>query len=186
MSAIGQKKPSPELPLASSTAFSALFEETHMLVFRYIYGLHGGPVQAVEDLTADTFTRAWNARRRFEGSRSAAIGWLLRIARNLVIDARRKEQFRGVPLDLAAVIVHEPGMAPEERLVLQEQAGQLWQALQALPQERREMLVLRYMVGWRVKEIAKHLNIAENTVSQTIRRTLKKVRQNLEQPKGAG
>jgi RNA polymerase sigma-70 factor (ECF subfamily) len=175
-----QNKPLSEPPLASSRAFAALYEETHLLIFRYIYGLHGGPVQAVEDMAAETFTRAWKARKRFEGERPAAVGWLLRIARNLVIDARRKERFRGVPVDLEAVIVPEPGMTPEERTVLQDQVEQLWQAMEALPEDRREMLVLRYMLAWRVKDIAAHLDVPDNTVSQTILRALKKVRQEME------
>lgn len=40
--------------------FQHLYEEMHMSVFRYIYSLRSGPQQDVEDLTADTFSRAWN------------------------------------------------------------------------------------------------------------------------------
>ena len=57
---------------------------------------------------------------------------------------------------------------------------QLWQAMEALPEDRREMLVLRYMLAWRVKDIAAHLDVPDNTVSQTILRALKKVRQEME------
>ena len=48
--------------------------------------------------------------------------------------------------------------------------------LQALPRPEREMLVLRYVLGWRVKRIAAHLSLAENTVSVKIRRALEKLR----------
>ena len=180
MSAARQNDQRSGSPLASAEAFGQLYEGTHLLVFRYIFGLHGGPKETVEDLTAETFMRAWNARRRFGGSRDAAVGWLLRIARNLVIDAIRKEKFRGVPLDLDSMIVADPGQPPEAMALLHEQFSELWQAMQALPAERREMLVLRYMLGWRVNEIAQHLEMAENTVSQTIRRTLQKIQADLE------
>jgi RNA polymerase sigma factor (sigma-70 family) len=47
-----------------------------------------------------------------------------------------------------------------------------------LPEQQREMLVLRHMVGWQVKEIAVHMQIPANTVSVTIRRLLASLRQN--------
>ena len=81
-------------PLQSVEAFDQLYQSTHLIIFRYIYGLHGGSQEDVEDLTANTFTRAWKARSRFNGDPSAAIGWLLKIARNLVIDDYRRRKIR--------------------------------------------------------------------------------------------
>ena len=64
-------------------AFVRLYDRAHLMVFRYIYGMYGGPMQDVEDLTAETFLRAWGARDRFTGDEEAAIGWLFQIARRL-------------------------------------------------------------------------------------------------------
>ncbi len=52
-------------PLSAPKDFSAFYEWTHLSLFRYIYGLTGGPQEEVEDLTAEAFTRAWRARRNF-------------------------------------------------------------------------------------------------------------------------
>ena len=41
-------------PLQDSESFSDLFAHTHLIIFRFIYGLHGGPLEEVEDLTSDT------------------------------------------------------------------------------------------------------------------------------------
>jgi DNA-directed RNA polymerase specialized sigma24 family protein len=46
-------------PIASPTCFKELYERNRLPVFRYIYGLTGGPQAEVEDLTAETFLRAW-------------------------------------------------------------------------------------------------------------------------------
>lgn len=169
------KPPSP--PYADPQAFSQLYERTHLLVFRYIYGLHNGPQQEVEDLTADTFTRAWKARLNFSGDERAAVGWLLKIARNLVIDAHRRTQFRGIPDDLDEALFAAPDASPEVTALQKEQTRHLWQLLQTLPEHQREMLVLRYMLGWSVQEIGKHLDMAENTVSQNMRRVLARLRE---------
>jgi len=61
-------------------------------------------------------------------------------------------------------------------VLLQREYETLVTALSALPVERREMVVLRYLLGWPVQEIAAHLGIAENTVSVTLRRTLNELR----------
>jgi RNA polymerase sigma-70 factor, ECF subfamily len=174
------KKAPDKSPYESPKAFSQLYERTHLLVYRYIYGLHNGPRQEVEDLTAETFTRAWNARRNFQGDESSAIGWLLKIARNLVIDTHRRSkvrpQFSEIPDDLDEALLVAPDASPETQVLQREQARILWKLLQTLPDQHREMLVLRYMLSWKVQDIGTHLNIAENTVSQTLRRILQKLR----------
>ena len=67
-------------------------------------------------------------------------------------------------------------LTPEEQATNQEQFTHLWEILQDLQDDRREMLVLRYMLGWQVKQIAKFLNMEENTVSVYIRRSLEQIR----------
>ncbi len=61
------------------------------------------------------------------------------------------------------------------RSLKEEQEG-LWVRLGSIPGPAREMLVLRYLVGWKVNQIAAHLDIPENTVSVTMQRALDKLR----------
>ena len=175
------QKTSSNPPYETPQAFSQLYELAHVLVFRFIYGLHNGPAEEAEDLTAETFTRAWNARRNFFGDERAAMGWLLKISRNLVIDTHRRKQVRpqeiSLPADLDESIIATPEASPETQTLRREQTRTLWQLLHTLPDQQREMLVLRYMLGWQVQEIGVHLNIPENTVSQTIRRVLARLRE---------
>jgi RNA polymerase sigma-70 factor (ECF subfamily) len=159
-------------PLSTAEAFGNLFERAHLLVYRYLYGLRGGPAEEVEDLTAETFMRGWNARERFEGDDEAAVGWLLQIARRLSIDTYRRQKARGVTENLEWVVAAAPDAGPEEVALASEQHRTLWALLNDLPLEQREMLVLRYLLGWRVNRVAEHLGLAENTVSVAIRRTL--------------
>ena len=48
--------------------------------------------------------------------------------------------------------------------------------LDSLPDDTREMLVLRYMLSWQVKQIAAHLDMKENNVSVRIRRALSRLK----------
>ena len=163
-------------PYQSTETFSELFDRTHLIVFRYIYGLSGGTAQDIEDLTAETFLRAWRSRRRFHGDEDAVVGWLLQIARRLVIDQHRRRKAR-----VSEVEMHEDmadSVSPEAVFAENEQQRRLLTLIQHLPTEQREMLVLRYMLGWRVNQIAAHMRMNENTISVTLRRILMKLQAN--------
>jgi len=163
-------------PIQSADAFDRLYTRTNLVVFRYVFGLHGGPSEDVEDLTAETYIRAWKSRKRFRGDDSAALGWLLKIARNLVIDKSRRIENKIYKLDIEQHILPNPDIGPEEKAVHQQQLHILWNLLNKLPTHHREIIVLRYLLGWQVKEIAAHLGLPENTISVNIRRILKRLR----------
>jgi RNA polymerase sigma-70 factor (ECF subfamily) len=167
------KEKAGSMPDADS--FTRLYENTHLLVFRYVYGLSGGPLQEVEDLTAETYARAWKTRQHFNGSDQAALGWLLRIARNLVIDLSRRRKVRHVDEEADVDMLIAPNQVPELDVIAREQLTTLWRMLGSLSEETREMLVLRYMLGWQVKQVAEYLEMSENNVSVTIRRALQRL-----------
>ena len=162
-----------EHSIPNADLFTHLYEETHLIVFRYVYGLSGGPLQEAEDLTAETYARAWKTRQGFRGDEQAALGWLLHIARNLAIDLSRRRKVRAVDESVPIELLADPSLTPETDIITREQITTLWHMLGTLPEDVREMLVLRYILGWQVKQIATYLGINENNVSVTIRRALK-------------
>jgi RNA polymerase sigma-70 factor (ECF subfamily) len=162
-----------EHSLPNAEIFARLYEETYLVVFRYIYGLSGGPLQEAEDLTAETYARAWKTRQHFNGDEGAALGWLLRISRNLAIDLSRRRKVRDVDENILVELLADSHLEPEVDVITREQIGILWRMLSTLSEDVREMLVLRYILGWQVKQIANHLDTRENNVSVTIRRALK-------------
>jgi len=163
--------------LHEAEAFSHFYQRTHQMVYRFIYGMRGGPAQEVEDLTAEVFLRAWKARKSFSGTEGAAEGWIVRIARNLVIDAYRKRKNNPVQELPDEMEIVSPQVSPEDRLISGEQNRKLLRILFTLPLERREMLILRYVLDWSVNQIAEHLGMLENTVSVSLRRTLEHMRE---------
>ena len=160
-------------PIVSSSHFKELYERSRLSVLRYLYGLTGRPQDEVEDLAAETFLRAWRARYQFKGDMDAAVGWLIRIAKRLVIDEYRRtlHATRDLPAD------PQPESTPEQIAIADEQKRFLFRLLADLPDEPREIIVLRYMLGWRVNEIAHHMDTTENNISVTIHRTLSRLRE---------
>ena len=162
-----------ELSIPNTGTFTRLYEATYLIVFRYVYGLSGGPLQEAEDSTAETYARAWKTRQNFNGNEQAALSWLLRIARNLAIDLSRRRKVRDIDENIPIELLEDSNLAPELDVITREQITILWRLLGTLPEDVREMIVLRYILGWQIKQIATHLGLSENNVSVTIRRALK-------------
>lgn len=169
--------------ILNADMFTRLYEETYLVVFRYVYGLSGGPLQEAEDLTAETYARAWKTRQHFTGNEQAALGWLLHIARNLAIDLSRRRKVRAVDESVPIELLIDHNLVPEMDVITREQIAILWRLLGALPGNVREMLVLRYILGWQVKQVAAHLGLSENNVSIAIRRALKRLQRDWPQEK---
>ena len=167
-----------EYSIVDAGDFARLYDHSYVRVFRYIYGRCGGIQQEAEDITAETFTRAWVTRHRFTGNEQAALGWLLQIARNLVIDSSRRNKVRAVDENVNIESLLDVSALPEADVVTREQAKILWNMLISLPEDTREMLVLRYLLSWQVKQIASHLDMTENNVSVRIRRALNSLQRN--------
>ena len=166
----------PEFILQDANTFHRLYERSYLVVYRYVYGSLGGPVQDVEDITAETFLRAWKSRRRFKGDHEAAVGWLLRIAHNLIIDKYRHNKVHGLDDELEETNFPISLAGPEEQLFMSEQIRILQSLMQNLALDQREMIVLRYMLDWPVQRIAQHMGMLENTVSVNLKRTLQRLR----------
>jgi RNA polymerase sigma-70 factor (ECF subfamily) len=163
----------PNSSIASPARFRTVYELNRLPVFRYVYALTGGSQDDAEDLAAETFLRAWKARHQFHGEREAAIAWLIGIAKRLVIDDHRRtaRATRNLPTDL------DTESTPEQIAINDEQERILFRLVADLPDEQREIIVLRHLLGWRVNDIAKHLGVSENKISVSLHRTLSKLRE---------
>jgi RNA polymerase sigma-70 factor, ECF subfamily len=169
------KSASARLVLSHQEDFSLFFQQTHIQVYRYIYGLTGGPSEDVDDLVAEAYERAWKARRKFRGDHRNALHWIFTIARNQVIDAHRRGKSNHKPESLDENRIAGTGIGLEGQLILDERREILWRLLQTLPEDTREILVLRYLLEWPVAKVAKYLKKKETAVSMAIHRALKRL-----------
>lgn len=138
--------------------FHELYERHARDVFRFALFLTGD-VAAAEDLTSETFVRAWTARGSIRESTVRA--YLLTIARNLWRDVKRR-QWRMVSLDAAEKRVEAPiaetvaDLAWTERQLLEIAAGD------------REALMLHAREGLSYDEVAERLGISVGAVKSRI------------------
>ncbi|HJT37807.1 MAG TPA: sigma-70 family RNA polymerase sigma factor [Actinomycetota bacterium] len=140
-------------PAGDEAAFTMLVRDHGGVVFGVIYRRVGDRA-AAEDLTQETFLRAWRARAAYRGGPSGARGWLCTIAANVARDHLRKQRRRVVEEeamyeDIPAV-TGDPVAGAEAAASLE----QLRAALASLPPNYREMFLLRERDGLSYKEIA--------------------------------
>ena len=144
-------------------------------VFRYLYSRLGN-VHEAEDVTAQTFLAAFEAFGRFREDRHFA-PWLFTIARNKAMDHFRQQK-KAASIDEADQAAVEND--PLSSVIESEQSATLAKLIQALPDEERELLRLRYLAGLTFPEIAHFLHRNEEAVKKSIYRLLARLQSQVE------
>jgi len=140
-------------------AFSELVRRYRVKVINVVYHLCGD-VNLAEDAAQIAFIRAWQHLPELQ-PRSTFRNWLYRIAVNAALDIIRREQSTTDIDDLRLVA---PAENIEAHLEQEERAQQIRQAVLALPEASRAVLVLREYEGLSYREIAETLDISMGTV----------------------
>jgi RNA polymerase sigma-70 factor, ECF subfamily len=130
-----------------------------------------------EDLLADTFERALKARRRFDRRRGTEKAWLYTIALNCLRDHQRRLGAEQRALARAGNPEAEAVPSGEDAV---EQRDLLARALEALSEEEREAIALRFGAELTVPEMAKLTGEPLTTVEGRVYRALRKLREQLD------
>jgi RNA polymerase sigma factor (sigma-70 family) len=170
----GVRTPSDRDVIASSLerpeCFEAIFDRHATTIYRYLRRRVGAML--AEELLAETFARAFHARRRFDRRGESALPWLYGIAANLLRMHRRAEERRlrayvraaerGVELSRNADSDH--------RLDAAALGPALGEALASLPYGQREVLLLHAWADLSHEAIAAALDISAGTVRSRLHR----------------
>jgi RNA polymerase sigma-70 factor (ECF subfamily) len=127
-----------------------------------------------EDLTQEIMIRVYQNLKSYRSEAGNFQNWILRVARNLIIDHYR--QVRRYPQpggsdELEAVNIQDNKFPNPQRAAEQEEASRFLQdGLQALSPELKEAIILRELEGMAYQEIADMLGVPEGTVKSRINR----------------
>lgn len=117
-----------------------------------------------EDVVQEAFLRAFSAFESFRGENAKP--WLLTIVRNTAMTLlKRNRNFEDIPEQCS-----EPSPDPEEILLISGEREEVRQALEQIPSEFREAIVLREMEGLSYKEISNVTGIPLGTVMSRLSR----------------
>jgi RNA polymerase sigma-70 factor (ECF subfamily) len=149
---------------ADEDSFRVWYDGAVQRVYAYLFARTGGDPALSEELTQQAFVRAIRARSTYDG-RAPATAWVCAIARNLLVDHFRKRarEERG----RLRVIVPEVEDDTASRHADREE---VLAVLRTLPALQRAALVLRYMDGMSVRDVAAAIGKSESATESLLTR----------------
>ena len=148
--------------------FQDLYESYSAHVYRFALWLSGDRAEA-EDITSETFIRAWTKRTSIRTETLKA--YLFTIARNLFLERQRKRKREVVLEDIYPDIAPGPDQQVESRLDLM----RVLRVLQTLPEIDRTAFILRVQQELPYAEIARVLQLSLSSAKVKVHRVRKKL-----------
>jgi RNA polymerase sigma-70 factor (ECF subfamily) len=166
-------------------AFGQLYERHVRRIYNYIYYRTGDHHDA-EDLTARVFQRALRHVGTFQDMGVPFSAWLYRIAHNLVANWHRDRSRRPVvPLEDHTVLT--PGSQHPESLAMAREVGEdLLELIRRLPEERQQLLILKFAERLSNAEIGQIMGRTEGAIKSLYHRTLSSLREEVEHMQAEG
>jgi RNA polymerase sigma-70 factor (ECF subfamily) len=161
-----------------TAAWETLMRAHQQAVFRLAYLIVGDPDDA-EDVAQEAFLRAWKHLQGFDATRPLR-PWLLSITSNLSSNRRRSAGRYFAALTRAFRAEPVPATI-EERSSEQQEANELWKAVQKLNMQDQQIVYLRYFLDLPIAETSEVLQVAEGTVKSRLSRALGKLRSIIKQ-----
>ena len=147
-------------------------DRVYRLTLRYT-----GDRYRAEDLTQETFLRAYLHLDRFDRQRPAG-PWLFKIAANLCRNWQRDN--RELPVEEIETLNTLPGSNPEQACLVRESEEELRRALKEMPPMYREVLLLKHVGELSYAEIAETLELELSLVKNRLYRGRIMLREKLE------
>ena len=145
----------------NSDAFGCIVAKYQSLICAITYSATGNTAVS-EDMAQEAFINAWKNLAQLKDLSKFRV-WLCSITRNVVRnhlrDKKQDSVMRGVPMDSLENMPHN-GSEPIDAAISKEQEAVVWQALQRIPEEYREPLVLFYRQEQSVREVAQQLALS--------------------------
>lgn len=154
--------------------FMKSYEENSDALFRYCY-FQTSDRQVALDLLQDTFIKTWQylqAGKEVENIKA----FLYKVAKNLIIDYRRKKKTYSLDAITETGVEFETGKNEEEIVTENFDKYFVVDKLERLDPEHREILTMRYINEMSIKEIAETLEMTVNNVSVKIHRAVEKMK----------
>ncbi len=159
----------------SESAFEKLVIENQALVYNTALKLTGSPDDAM-DVSQDVFLRAFLHLNSFRGDGRLS-SWLYRLTYNAGMDhIRRNRPKNVVPIESEyseeseAERVPDTHPEPAEELERREESREVWEAVNSLSDDKRQILLLREFSGLSYTEIGERLGLESGTVKSRLSR----------------
>ena len=168
-----------ELAKEDKAAFGELYERYLQKIYSYVY-YRTGNVHDAEDLTARVFIRALSHISNYVEKGVPFQAWLYRIAHNLVANWHRDQGRRKI-IALDDYVVHSlKSEAPDRLSEEREEQNQLLEAVRRLPEDRQQLILLKFVERMSNAEIGAVMGRTEGAIKSLYHRTLLALREEME------
>jgi RNA polymerase sigma-70 factor (ECF subfamily) len=154
-------------------AFAQLFEYFAPRLKAYLMRI-GAPPAAAEDFAQEAMFVVWRKAALFDARAAGASTWIFTIARNLRIDALRRDG-RGAPVTDVSLAAKDPAR-PDDILVELDHARRIRRALETLSDEQAKVVRLSFFLDKPHGEIARELGLPLGTVKSRLRLAVTRLR----------
>jgi RNA polymerase sigma factor (sigma-70 family) len=155
-------------------SFIALFDHYAPRVKAYLKRL-GAPDSQAEDIAQEVMLTVWRKADSYDPGKAGVGTWIFTIARNLRIDALRRERRPALDADDARLVT-DAAPLPDEDVAAMRQQQQVRAALRALPEDQAKVVTMAFYDGKSHGEIAAALALPLGTVKSRLRLAFRKVR----------
>jgi RNA polymerase sigma factor (sigma-70 family) len=152
-----------------------LVERHYAPLMGFLYRMTGGEQALAEDLVQETFLRVLDNIGSYSYPRPLK-PWLYAIAVNLARDHYKQAEFRHTDSIRPYFDIRSTG-TPETELLMFEETTQVATVIKALPAIQREAILLRYINGLSLKEIAQVLQVPVGTVKSRLSLGLQRLKE---------
>lgn len=165
----------------NESTFEQLIAQNETKIINLIHSMTGD-YHLAQDLAQETLVKAFKSRHSFNGQ-SKFSTWLYRIAVNATIDYQRKSSIRKEsPAEVvesncpAGNVASDPDQACQKKAI----KDILFQAVAKLPEQQREVFVLREINGLSTKEVAEILGCTTELIKWRLHKARSALRNNLQ------
>ena len=160
--------------------FNKYYEEHMSQVYGYVYMRTNRDKSLAEDIVSEIFLKAIENFGQFDQKKGSFKSWIFQITKNYLIDYFRSNKNRAsTPIEDLANELKDP--SDTKQLAQNEiEKEVIIEAINTLPENKKELILLRYFSGYAYEEIAKITNDNENNTRVIIHRTLQDLKRKLE------
>ncbi len=149
-------------------------------VFGYVYMRTNRDRSLAEDIVSEIFLKAIENFEQYSKEKGSFKSWIFQITKNYLIDYFRSNKNRASSsIDDLANELKDPG---DTKQLAQNEIEKeiIIEAINTLPENKKELVILRYFSGYSYEEIAKVTKDKENNIRVIIHRTLQDLKRKLE------
>jgi len=156
-----------------ASAFGSLYDKYQPQIFRFIF-LKVGHREEAEDLTHQVFLKSWQNINNFNFQGFPFSSWLYSVARHQVIDFYRTKKKNVAFEEIIELEINEESLP--ETLDIEATIEQVKEAIGRLGGEQQDVIILRFIEDFSVREVASIMDKTEGAVKLLQHRGIKNLR----------